>query len=148
MILVTRFQPDLAKMPSLIAVLWQGDAPAVTVRNWVYLDGEPFTILCVWEAPSEAARAWLEDRLTPFGEVETLTGSDGTAGMTAVIERDLVGMAAFLKARGGTDEHVDPQIQLRRRGMMASSVEQAMGEARSWTVEQQGRHADGRELDA
>ena len=135
MLLCSTFRPHPDRFAEWIACLWEGPAQSgVTIRSWYYLGTSPRQMLLVWDAADADARAWMEDRLTPFGEVETWETDDATPGMQAAIRRDIDAFGTWMAERGAAPTDVARQVALRRSGMTAGDWTEAAAAARAWTA--------------
>jgi hypothetical protein len=134
-LLCSTFGPDPDRFAEWIACLWQGPAPGgVVVRSWHYLGTSPRKMLLIWEAADPDARAWMEDRLTPFGDLVTWEADDATPGMQAAIRRDIDGFGTWMADRGTPTSETARQVALRRAGMTARDWAEAAAAARTWTA--------------
>lgn len=132
MLLVLKFTPDPTTFSEFIAALWQGPRPGITVERWIYLDTDPRSMLLICDAATLDDRAWLEERFGSFGQLDIWGGDEATAGMATAIDRDLDGFREFLLRRGNTEEEVAPQLELRRQGMTAGTLQEAMAAGKVW----------------
>lgn len=134
MLLASKFSPDPSTSSQFIAGLWQGPRPGITVERWIYLDTEPRSMLLIWDAATADDRTWLEERLAPFGQLETWGGDEATPGMATAIDRDIDGFRDFMLRRGATQESVAPQLELRRLGMAAATLQEAVAAGKAWSA--------------
>lgn len=136
MLLTSLYTPHPDQPGALVASLWQGTTPPdLRIQRWLYL-GEPREkMLLVWEVDHDSTRAWLEARMAPYGELVTWVTSDSTEGMVAAMERDYDRFGAFLRARGSSEERIERELDVRRRGAAAPSVEAAASAAAAWAAE-------------
>jgi hypothetical protein len=130
---VTRFMPDQDRMSEFIACLWQGPVPEdLVVHEWLYL--QPRGMLLIWEG-DEAGAAYVERAFGGFGSLETETVTNATRGLVTCMERDLEGFGSFLRTRGSNEEDITAQLDLRRRGLNAATLDEAAAAGRSWRAE-------------
>ncbi len=128
----SRFQPDPDRVGEWLACLWQGPAPAdLAVRQWLYLPGEPRSMVMLWDGGAEA-EAFVERAFGGFGRIETQVVSDATPGMVLAIARDLAGFEQWMRERGASAGEVARQVDLRRRGRDAPDQAAAAAEGRAW----------------
>lgn len=131
---LSRFIPVPARSAEFLACLWQGPVPSdLVLHRWLYVEKEPRGMVILWEG-GEPARDWVERAFGPFGELKTTTVTDATPGLSACLERDLEGFAAWLRGRGSSEEEVERQLDVRRRGMEASSQDAAAQAGRDWAA--------------
>jgi hypothetical protein len=140
---VSRFVPDAPRMSEWLACLWQGPVPAdLRLERWLYLQDGPGSalrgMLVMWEGDDEAA-AYMERAFGGFGEFTTETVVDNTAGLAAAFERDLDAFAAVMARQGMSAEQIADATDLRRRGLEATSQEEAAAAGRAWQAEQGAR---------
>ena len=133
MLHVSQFQPDTSRSAEWLAVLWQGAVPAsLVIRTWLYLDEEPRRMVFLWDGDEEA-EAWVEDRFREFGALSTERVRNATLGMTHAMHRDLVALREVMAATGAyTDDELDAELELRRRGKEATDREAAAAIGRTW----------------
>jgi hypothetical protein len=133
MLHVSRFEPDPERFGEWIAGLWQGPVPPdLVLHRWIYLTDEPRRVLLVWEGGA-AAEEYVADRFGAFGTLSTEVGTDATPGLAACFARDLEGFGAWLRAdRGGSDEEIAAQLDLRRRGLVAPTFAEAREAGKAW----------------
>jgi hypothetical protein len=130
----SRFQPDPERIGEWLACLWQGPAPAdLVIRQWLYLPGEPRSMIMVWDGGAEA-EAFVERAFGGFGRIETQVVTDATPGMAFAIARDLEAFDAWMTERGASRAEIDRQIDLRRRGKLAPSQEAAAAAGKAWAA--------------
>jgi hypothetical protein len=135
MLHVSRFRPDQTRTAEFLACLWQGPVPeSLKLREWLYVEGTPRSMVLVWEG-DEAAGAYIEQAFGGFGDLTTETVTDATPGLGACLARDLDGFGAWLAARGEPPVEVDRQLDVRRRGLHASSQAAAAEAGRAWNAE-------------
>jgi len=138
MTFLSRFSVDDARQHEWIACLWQGSVPAsMTVRSWLYLPGEPRTVLLIWDGDDDARR-WVDRTFGPFGRLHTEQVADATPGMAMAVDRDLVGFERWLRTQDVIEMTADEQrrqVELRRRGSAAASPAEAIEAARQWRAE-------------
>jgi hypothetical protein len=91
-------------------------------------------MMLVWDAGDAEARAWMEGRLTPFGELETWEADDASPGMDAAIRRDIDAFGTWMTNRGASPTDAARQVALRRAGMTARDWAEAAVAARTWTA--------------
>jgi len=136
MMYVTRFTLDQQRSAEFIACLWQGPVPEdLVLHQWLYLQGEPRAILLIWEGDGPAEE-YVQRAFGSFGTLETEGVSDATPGLSTALQRDLEGFGDFLRDfQGASDEAVAAQLDLRRRGFEAASLEEAAAAGRAWQAE-------------
>jgi hypothetical protein len=138
MLLTTIFKPG-GQMGPFLAALWQGDTPpGIVVQRWIYLGVPTEKMMLVWEAADDDEREWLESRLRPFGEIDSWVCSDSTPGMAAAMGRDLDGFGEWMRQRGTPEAAIATQLDVRRRGMEASTFDDAVAAGEAWAKEQAG----------
>jgi hypothetical protein len=136
MLHVSRFTPDASRFGEFLACLWQGDVPAsLVLSKWLYLSGEPRGMLIVWEG-DDVARDYVERAFGGFGALETEQVTDATPGLAAALARDLEGFGRVMQEQGATRDAIEAGLDLRRRGLHASSQEAAAAAGRAWMDEQ------------
>jgi hypothetical protein len=139
-LLVSEFRPDPSRTGPWLATLWQGPSPrGITLHGWYYLDTQPRTMLVVWEAEDDGARAAIEAAFAEGGELTTTTAQDATPGLAAAFARDLDAFGAFMRARGQSEEEVAAGLDLRRRGKESATLEEARAAGAAWAAEQAAR---------
>jgi hypothetical protein len=133
---VTRFTMDQQRSAEFIACLWQGPVPGdLVLHEWLYLQGEPRAILLIWEG-DRPAEEYVQRAFGSFGTLETEEVSNATPGLSTCLQRDLEGFGAFLRDfQGASDEAVAAQLDLRRRGLEAATLEEAAAAGRAWQAE-------------
>jgi len=135
----SRFRPDPASTAEFLAGLWQGPAPSdLVLHRWLYFEGEPRQMLLIWEG-GETARAWVEECFGRFGVLTTETVTDSTPGLAACLDRDLEGFGQWLRERSTPEEEIARQLDVRRRGLGAGSMDEARARGRAWAAEQAAR---------
>ena len=135
----SRFTPDQSRFAEFLACLWQGPVPAsLVLSKWLYLPGEPRQMLLVWDG-DDAARAYIERAFGGFGTLDTQTVTDATPGLAAALDRDLDAFGRHLEARGSSPEEIAAALGVRRRGMEASTQDDAAAAGRAWAAEQERR---------
>ncbi|MFI5052762.1 MAG: hypothetical protein ACHQDE_00245 [Acidimicrobiia bacterium] len=133
---VSRFTPDPSRFGEFLACLWQGEVPAsLVLSKWLYLPGEPRAMLILWEGDA-VARDYVERAFGGFGTLETDQVTDVTPGLAAALARDLDGFGRVMQAQGATPEAIDTALDVRRRGMNASTQADAAAAGRAWMAEQ------------
>ncbi len=133
----SRFTPDQSRFAEFLACLWQGPVPAtLELSKWLYLPGETRQMLLLWDG-DDAARAYIERAFGGFGTLDTETVTDATPGLAAALERDLDAFGRHMEARGSSPEEIAAALDVRRRGMEASSQDDAAAAGRSWAAEQE-----------
>jgi hypothetical protein len=136
---VSRFTPDQARLAEFLACLWQGEVPAsLQLVKWLYLPGEPRAMLLLWEGDDDA-RAHVERVFGNFGALDTEVVTDATPGLAAAFARDLDAFARHLEASGTPPDAIAAALDVRRRGMEASSQDDAATAGRAWAAEQTKR---------
>ena len=136
---VSRFTPDQTRFAEFLACLWQGEVPAsLQLVKWLYLPGEPRAMLLLWEGDDDA-RAYVERAFGNFGALETEIVTDATSGLAAAFARDLEAFGRHMQARGSTSEAITAALDVRRRGMEASSQDDAAAAGWEWAAEQANR---------
>jgi hypothetical protein len=133
---ITKFTPDQTKTAEFLACLWQGSVPdELVLHKWIYLDGEPRSMLILWEGGAEA-EAYVARAFGSFGSLDSQTATDATPGLATCFQRDLDGFASFLRDQLLSPEgDVAAQLDLRRRGLEASSQDEAAAAGRAWQAE-------------
>jgi hypothetical protein len=117
--------------------LWQRPVPAtLELSKWLYLPGEPREMLLLWDG-DDAARAYIERAFGGFGSLDTETVTDATPGLAAALERDLDAFGRHMEARGSSPEEIAAALDVRRRGMEASSQDDAAAAGRAWAADQE-----------
>jgi hypothetical protein len=133
---VSRFRPDAARFGEFLACLWQGDVPdSLVLHRWLYVEVEPREMLLYWDG-DDAALAWIDQAFGGFGGLSHEVVTDGTAGLAAALERDLDAFGRWLARRGSTPAEVETQLDVRRRGLYATSQEAAAAAGRDWAADQ------------
>ncbi|MBW8825242.1 MAG: hypothetical protein JF603_02660 [Acidobacteria bacterium] len=138
MLLTSLFTPSSPVRPgALAASLWQGEAPpGLSIQRWHYL-GEPREkMLLIWTVADESERAWLEARMSPYGDLQTWVTADSTPGMAAAMARDFDAFGQFLRALDYSEEEIAAAFDVRQRGAAASSIEEAAAAAAEWAAAQ------------
>jgi hypothetical protein len=131
-----RFRPDSSRSAEFLATLWQGSVPAdLRLHRWLYVDRNPREMVLIWEG-GEQARQWVERCFGSFGELQAETVTDSTPGLAACLARDLDAFGQWLRERGTGEEEIARQLDVRRRGLAASSPEAAGEAGRAWASEQ------------
>lgn len=134
----TRFTPDQSRSAEFLACLWQGPVPeSLELSKWLYLPGEPRRMLILWEGDDDA-RAYIERAFGAFGTLDTETVTDATPGLAAAFARDLDAFGRHLETTGSSPDAIATALDVRRRGMEASSQEDAAAAGRAWAAEQEG----------
>lgn len=132
MLFHSRFQPDPDRFNEWMACLWQGPAPAdIKMRMWIRLQGEPMTMILLWEGGAEA-EAFIERTFGRFGKLETSAGVEANEGMVAAFARDLPAFEQMMHKRGADPAEVARQVDLRRRGMEAPDQPSAIAAIADW----------------
>jgi hypothetical protein len=135
----TRFTPDQSRSAEFLACLWQGPVPeSLELSKWLYLPGEPRRMLILWDGDDDA-RAYIERAFGSFGTLTTETVTDATPGLAAAFARDLDAFGRHLETTGSSPDAIAHALDVRRRGMEASSQEDAAAAGRAWAAEQEGR---------
>ena len=135
----SRFTPDQSRSAEFLACLWQGPVPeSLVLSKWLYLPGEPRRMLLLWEGDDDA-RTYIERAFGGFGTLDTETVTDATPGLSAAFARDLDAFGRHLETTGSAPDAVATALDVRRRGMEASSQEDAAAAGRAWAAEQE-RH--------
>jgi hypothetical protein len=130
---VTRFVPDSTRTAEFLACLWQGPVPAtLRLDKWLYLSGEPRTMLLLWEGDDEAG-AYIERAFGSFGDLETQTVTDATPGLAAAFARDLDAFGAWMRGGGADEQAVAAALEVRRLGLESATQEAAAAAARAST---------------
>ena len=136
---VSRFAPDRSRFVEFLACLWQGDVPpSLQLVKWLYLPGEPRAMLLLWEG-DDAARAYVERAFGGFGALDTDVVTDATPGLAAAFARDLDAFGRTMEARGASSQEIAAALDVRRRGMQASTQDEAAAAGRAWAQEQEER---------
>lgn len=131
MIYHSTFRIDLNRASEWLAVLWQGPAPAIKVREWITLkDVQPHTAILIWEGDEEA-KAFVDRVFGDFGELETREVTSST-GMAAAFMRDIDAYRKMMEARGTEPAKLERDVDLRARGMAAATPEAAIEAAKAW----------------
>lgn len=136
MICLYRFRPDPARNAEFLACLWQGSVPDdLRLDKWLYIDGDgrEMVLLCECDEPG---RTWIEHALGSFGVLTSETVTDSTPGLAACLERDLDAFGAWMRSRGAGDGEVARQLDVRRRGLSATSRDEALRAGRAWARDQ------------
>ena len=143
MLYLYRFRPDSSRSAEFLAHLWQGPVPEdLRLHRWLYVDCEPREMVLIWEG-GEEARQWVERSFGSFGELSAETITDSTPGLAACLERDLDAFGDWLRARGSSEPEIARQLDVRRRGLEASSPEAAVAAGQAWAGEQQAARTPG-----
>jgi hypothetical protein len=133
----SRFTPDQTRFAEFLACLWQGPVPeSLALSKWLYLPGEPRQMLLLWEGDDDA-RAYIERAFGGFGALDTETVTDATPGLAAALARDLDAFGRHMETTGSSPEAIAAALDVRRRGMEASSQEDAAAAGRAWATEQE-----------
>jgi hypothetical protein len=136
-VFASRFTPDESQFAEFLSCLWQGPVPAtLELSKWLYLPGEPREMLLLWDG-DDAARAYIERAFGGFGSLDTETVTDATPGLAAALERDLDAFGRHMEARGSSPEEIAAALDVRRRGMEASSQDDAAAAGRAWAADQE-----------
>lgn len=132
---VSRFEPDETRFAEFLACLWQGEIPvSLTLHRWLYLRSVPRAMLLFWEG-DEAAKAYVDRSFGGFGALKSdVVTEDATPGLAACFRRDLEAFEDWLVSRE-EPQAVQRQLDVRRRGLQASSQEQAAAAGRAWAAE-------------
>ncbi len=131
-----RFRPDTSRTAEFLASLWQGPVPDdLQLHQWLYVDGDPRQMVLIWEG-GEPARQWVERCFGSFGEITAETVTDSTPGLAACLARDLDGFGQWLRQRGSSEDEIVRQLDVRRRGLQASSHQEAIEAGQAWTRDQ------------
>ena len=132
-----RFRPDTSRTAEFLASLWQGPVPEdLRLHRWLYVDGDPRQMVLIWEG-GELARQWVERCFGSFGEITAETVTDNTPGLAACLARDLDGFGEWLRQRGDrSEDEIVVQLDVRRRGLQASSHQEAIEAGQAWAREQ------------
>jgi hypothetical protein len=134
-----RFRPDSSRFAEFLANLWQGPVPEdLRLHRWLYVDSEPRQMVLIWEGGDEARR-WVQRCFGTFGELTAETITDSTPGLAACLERDLDAFGQWLRDRGSSEVDIARQLDVRRRGLEASSPEAAVEAGQAWAREQEAR---------
>jgi hypothetical protein len=132
---MTKFTPDQTRMAEFIACLWQGPVPKdLLLHKWIYLQGEPRAMLILWEGDGDAEE-YIARAFGSFGTLDSEVVTDATTGLATCFQRDLDGFGAFLRGRGSDEGEVAAQLDLRRRGLEASTLDEAAAAGRAWQAE-------------
>jgi hypothetical protein len=132
---MTRFTPDPTRFAEFLACLWQGPVPDdLVLHKWLYLPGEPRSMCLIWEGQVDA-QAYVERAFGSFGALESDEVTDATTGLATCFDRDLEGFGDFLRSRESNEEEVAAQLDLRRRGRDAATLEDAATAGRAWQTE-------------
>lgn len=136
MLHLTRFTPDPARFAEFIACLWQGPVPDdLVLHKWLYLQGEPRSMMLLWEGEDDA-RAYVAQAFGSFGTLESEPVTDATPGLAACFRRELDAFGSFLReGRGTAEDEIASQLDLRRRGLLAASFDDAAAAGRRWQSE-------------
>jgi hypothetical protein len=135
-IYLSRFRPDPSRSGEFLAGLWQGDVPAdLKLLSWLYLEGEPREMMLHWEG-DEPAREWVERSFGDFGVLTSEVVTDSTPGLAACLDRDLAAFGEWLRARGSEPGEIERQLDVRRRGLEAPTLDEAVAGGRAWAAEQ------------
>ena len=139
MLHVTRFTPDPTRFAEFIACLWQGPVPDnLVLHHWLYLPGEPRSMLLVWEGDAEGD-AYVARCFGSFGTLRSEAVTDATPGLAACFDRDLDAFGRFLEgSRLTPEDEIAAQLDLRRRGFEAATFEDAAAAGRAWQSEREG----------
>jgi hypothetical protein len=133
----TRFTPDQSRSAEFLACLWQGPVPeSLDLSKWLYLPGEPRQMLILWEGDDDA-RVYIERAFGDFGTLDTETVTDATPGLAAAFGRDLDAFGRHLETTGSSPDAIATALDVRRRGLEASSQEDAAAAGRAWAAEQE-----------
>jgi len=127
---------DRERDPELWATIWYGKQPATLKLHQAYnLAGNKRVF--VWEGESAADLQYM-DLFNYVGEMETFPAFDRTVGWQMAFAGDLDGFRANMERQRRADVDIEPAIDLRRRGLEASSHWEARQLAREWVAEQEG----------
>ncbi|HLN17717.1 MAG TPA: hypothetical protein VK277_13325 [Acidimicrobiales bacterium] len=136
MLYLSMFRPDPNRFAEFLACLWQGDVPAtLRLERWLYVGTGPREMALLWEGEDEAF-AYIQRAFSGFGELSTEPVTDATPGLEACFDRSLEMFAEWFTGRGATPDEVANQLDVRRRGLEASSREEASAAGRAWAAEQ------------
>jgi hypothetical protein len=132
---LSRFEPDPSTFSAFIACLWQGEVPAsLELRTYLYTSTQPLSMVLLWDG-DEDANAYMEHAFGDFGTFNTEVVTDYTPGMRAALDRDLDAFGRWMRARRVEHEELAAALDLRRRGMEATSREDARAAAAAYDVE-------------
>lgn len=138
MIKLCRFRPDTTRTAEFLAGLWQGDVPEdLVLQRWLYVDADPREMVLLWEG-GEAAERWIRRSFGEFGTLTVESVTDATGGLAACLSRDLEGFGEWMRSRGSPEAEIVTQLDVRRRGLQASSRDEALDAGRAWSREQGG----------
>jgi len=133
MFYVSQFVPDRTRMAEFLACLWQGDVPpSLALHLWLYREEGMFL---VWEGDDDAKR-YVDRAFGSFGELSTEVVTDSTPGLAACFARDLDGFGEWLRVRGTSEDQIEHQLDVRRRGLHAATQEDAFAAGSAWAKEQ------------
>jgi hypothetical protein len=133
---LSRFTPDQTRFAEFIACLWQGPVPEdLILHEWIYLQGEPRSMIIVWEGGPDAD-AYVTRAFGSFGSLVSEEVTNATRGLATCFERDLDGFGDFLRhEQGWTEDEIAAQLDLRRRGLTAATLDEAAAAGRAWQAE-------------
>jgi hypothetical protein len=138
MMKLSRFRPDTMRTAEFLAGLWQGDVPPdLVLHRWLYVESDLRQMVLVWEGGAEAER-WIQRAFGEFGTLTSESVTDTTGGLAACLARDLDAFGEWMRARGSTEDEITVQLDVRRRGLEASSRAEALAAGRAWRAEQDG----------
>jgi len=127
---------DRERDPELWTTIWHGtQPPTLKLHSAFNLAGNKRVF--IWEGESVADLQYM-DLFNYVGEMETFPAFDRTVGWQMAFAGDLEGFRANQERRGLPKETIDLNIDLRRRGLEASSHWEARQLAREWVAEQEG----------
>jgi hypothetical protein len=141
MLYVSLFTSDRERDPELWAVIWNAKAPPTLKLHAAYNLADNRRVF-IWEGETAADLRYM-DRFNYVGRLETTPAFDRTSGWQCAFAQDLEGFRAIVGSPQGAAARPESQrseraIDLRRRGIEASSIEAAKRAARDWQVEQEG----------
>jgi hypothetical protein len=138
-VFASTFTPDESRFPEFLACLWQGPVPeTLELSKWLYLPHEPRQMLLLWDGDDDAYE-YIERAFGGFGTIHTETVTDATPGLAAAFARDLHAFGRHMETTGSSPAAIHAALEVRRRGMEASTQDDAAAAGRAWAAEQETR---------
>ena len=135
MLYLSRFTPESERVTDWIAALWQGPVPqSLTIRHYLYLESDGLVISLLWEGDDDAV-AFMRRTFETFGEFTVESAIDNTTGLQLAMARDLETFGNRMLARGEDPAEVERALDLRRRGTLAATQDDAVAAARAWAAQ-------------
>ena len=135
MLYVSILTSDRSRDPELWCTMWQGEPPpSINVIGAYNLASDRRVF--IWEGESVADLQFM-DRFNCVGILETYPAFDRTDGWRNCFAKDLDNFADRMLERAGRHrERAERAVDLRRRGLTATTIEAAQAAAREWQEEQ------------